>query len=187
MGSLPAASSGGHKKHLLAAHAEQVRQLVTAAPELTLAALCDRLAAEGIEVSISTLARFLKASGFSYKKPWPPPNNNAATCNAWQAGQPQLAASKLVCVDETWGSTNMTPGYGRAPLGQRLRGYAPHGHWQTITFLAALRYDRLMAILRPGEIVMMDNLAAHKVAGGPPRHRSCGRHPALSAAVFRRL
>jgi transposase len=108
--------------------------------------------------------------------------------DAWQAGQPQLAASKLVFVDETWGSTNMTPGYGRASRGQRLRGYAPHGHWQTTTFLAALRHDRLVApavfdgssdgetflawvrqclvaILRPGEIVVMDNLAAHKVAG----------------------
>jgi transposase len=59
---------GGHKKHLLAAHAEQVRQLVTAAPELTLAALCGRLAAEGIQVSTSALDRFLKATGFTYKK-----------------------------------------------------------------------------------------------------------------------
>jgi transposase len=111
-----------------------------------------------------------------------------AVRDAWQAGQPQLAASKLVFVDETWASTNVTPGYGRVPQGQRLRGYASHGHWQTTTFLAALRHDRLVApavfdgpsngetflgwvrqclvaILRPGEIVVMDNLAAHKVAG----------------------
>jgi transposase len=71
---------GGHKKYLLAAHAEQVRQLVTAAPELTLAALCGRLAADGIKVSISALDRFLIASGFTYKKHWPRPNKNATTC-----------------------------------------------------------------------------------------------------------
>jgi transposase len=59
---------GGHKKYLLAAHAEHVRRLVTAAPELTLAALCSQLAADGIKVSASVLDRFLKASGFTYKK-----------------------------------------------------------------------------------------------------------------------
>ena len=59
---------GGHKKHLLAAHAEQVGQLVTAAPDLTLAALCQRLAAQGIKVSSSALDRFLRASGLTYKK-----------------------------------------------------------------------------------------------------------------------
>jgi putative transposase len=59
---------GGHKKHLLAAHAEHVRRLVTAAPELTLAALCSRLAADGIKVSASALDRFLTASDFTYKK-----------------------------------------------------------------------------------------------------------------------
>ena len=59
---------GGHKKYRLAAHAEHVRRLVTAAPELTLAALCSQLAAAGIKVSSSALDRFLKASGFTYKK-----------------------------------------------------------------------------------------------------------------------
>jgi len=93
-----------------------------------------------------------------------------------------------VFVDETWASTNMTPGYGRAPRGERLLGYVPHGHWKTTTFLAALRGDRLAApavfdgpingetflawvrqclvtILRWGDIVVMDNLSAHKIAG----------------------
>jgi transposase len=59
---------GGHKKHLLAKHAEGVRQLVTAAPDLTLAARCERLAAQGIKVSTSALDRFLRASGLTYKK-----------------------------------------------------------------------------------------------------------------------
>ncbi len=78
--------------------------------------------------------------------------------------------------------------YGRAPCGQRLVAGAPHGHWQTSTFLAALRQDRITApcvfdgaingesflayveqilvpTLVPGDIVVMDNLSSHKVAG----------------------
>ncbi len=59
---------GGHKKHLLAKQADRVWKLVTAAPELTLAVLCERLAAQGVKVSPSALDRFLRASGFTYKK-----------------------------------------------------------------------------------------------------------------------
>ena len=111
-----------------------------------------------------------------------------AARSAWQAEQKQLEPSRLVFIDETWMTTNMTPRYGRAVKGQRLLGYAPHGHWHTTTFLAALCHDRLAApavfngpingetflawvlqflvpLLRPGDIVLMDNLSSHKVAG----------------------
>jgi transposase len=82
----------------------------------------------------------------------------------------------------------MTRLRGRAPKGERLIGKTPHGHWKLSTFIAALRYDRItapMVIDRPmngeiflayvltfllptlsrGDIVVMDNLPAHKVAG----------------------
>ena len=59
---------GGHQQHRLAAHAERVYKLVTVAPDLTLAALCERLAVQGVKVSTSALDRFLRASGFSYKQ-----------------------------------------------------------------------------------------------------------------------
>jgi transposase len=111
-----------------------------------------------------------------------------AARTAWQAEQKHLEPSRLVFIDETWMTTNMTPRYGRAVKGQRLLGYAPHGHWQTTTFLAALCHDHIAApavfngpingetflawvlqflvpMLRPGDIVMMDNLSSHKVAG----------------------
>jgi hypothetical protein len=52
---------------------------------------------------------------------------------------------KLVFVDETWTSTNMTRRYGRAPRGQRCIGSAPLGNWQTTTFVAGLRHHRLTA------------------------------------------
>ena len=99
--------------------------------------------------------------------------------------QDRLDPSRLVFIDETWIKTNMTPLRGWGRKGERLRGFAPHGHWRTLTFLGALRYDRLIApcvfdgpingesfrayveqqlvrVLRPGDIVVMDNLGSHK-------------------------
>jgi transposase len=94
----------------------------------------------------------------------------------------------LVFIDETWASTNLTRRYGRALCGTRLITKVPHGHWLTTTLVAALRYDGLTAplvldgpmdgaafrayvqqhlapTLQPGDLVIMDNLASHKVAG----------------------
>ena len=88
-------------------------------------------------------------------------------------------------IDETWASTNMARRYGRAPKGERLRAAIPHGHWKTTTFIAGLRLEGLVAPLvfdgpinavtfeayveqflvpelRPGDIVVMDNLSSHK-------------------------
>ena len=96
--------------------------------------------------------------------------------------------SRLVFIDETWTKTNMTRLYARAPRGQRIVDRVPHGHWKTTTFLAALRANELTApmvvdgsingpifhayvhqvlvpTLKPGDIVIMDNLSSHKVAG----------------------
>jgi putative transposase len=90
-----------------------------------------------------------------------------------------------VFIDETWAKTNMAPLRGWAPKGERLPGKAPFGHWNTMTFLAALRHDRVSAPwiidgpinaerfgiyvekvlvpeLKPGDIVIMDNLGSHK-------------------------
>lgn len=95
---------------------------------------------------------------------------------------------RLVFIDETWAKTNMVRRCGRSRRGQRLVAKVPHGHWKTTTFVAALRSDGLTApmvldgaingptflayvrqqlvpTLRCGDIVVMDNLAAHKVAG----------------------
>jgi len=100
---------------------------------------------------------------------------------------PRLDPRRLVFVDETWASTNMTRRYGRCPRGQRLVCPVPHGHWKTTTFVAALRADGLLApvvvdgamngavftayveqqlapALRPGDVVVMDNLGCHKLA-----------------------
>jgi DDE superfamily endonuclease len=63
----------------------------------------------------------------------------------WKAFQKKFTASRLVFIDETWVKTNMAPLRGWAKKGKRLLGRAPHGHWKTMTFLAALRYDCLTA------------------------------------------
>jgi len=99
-----------------------------------------------------------------------------------------MQPARLVFLDETWATTSMRPTHGRAAKGQRCLGKAPHGHWHTTTFVCALRHDGLIAPcvfdspingetfrawverllvaeLRAGDIVVMDNLASHKVAG----------------------
>ncbi len=99
-----------------------------------------------------------------------------------------LDPRRLVFVDETGTNTQMTRLRGRCAKGKRLVDYAPHGHWKTTTFVAGLRNDAITAPLvvdRPmngaifqawleqqlaptlteGDVVIMDNLPAHKVAG----------------------
>ena len=104
---------------------------------------------------------------------------------AWFDGQPDLDPARLVFIDETGASTKMARLYGRAPRGQRLRAGIPHGHWKTTTFTGALRLSGLTApmvldgpmtrdwftayveqvlcpTLAPGDVVILDNLPAHK-------------------------
>jgi putative transposase len=91
----------------------------------------------------------------------------------------------LVFIDETWIKTNMAPIRGWGIKGERLKGFAPDGRWHTLTFLAALRANALTApcvvdgpingtvfrayveqflvpVLRPGDIVILDNLGSHR-------------------------
>ncbi len=104
---------------------------------------------------------------------------------AWFNAQPDLDPEKLVFVDETGASTKMARLYGRSKRGTRCRAPIPHGHWKTTTFTAGLRLSGLTApmvldgpmngaaflayveqglapTLSPGDIVIMDNLPAHK-------------------------
>jgi transposase len=103
----------------------------------------------------------------------------------WTKYQDRIEPERLVFIDETWTRTNMAPLRGWAPRGRRLTTKVPHGRWKTMTFLAALRHDRidapwllegpidgesfriyvekvLVPTLRPGEIVLLDNLGSHK-------------------------
>lgn len=103
----------------------------------------------------------------------------------WKARQGSIDPRRLVFIDETWAKTNMAPLRGWAPRGKRLIGRAPFGHWNTMTFVAALRCDGIVApwvidgpingsifrtyvekvlvpTLHPEDVVVMDNLGSHK-------------------------
>jgi transposase len=111
-----------------------------------------------------------------------------AARRAWFEGQLDLDPEKLIFIDETGASTKMARLRGRARKGERCRASIPHGHWKTTTFTAGLRFDGLAAPmildgpmhgtaflayveqvlvpeLKPGDIVVMDNLPAHKISG----------------------
>ena len=106
----------------------------------------------------------------------------------WRVWQRYMDATSFVFIDETGASTSMVRHYGWHPRGERLADAAPHGHWHTTTFVAGLRATGLIApfvldgpmtgeafrayveqflapALAPGDVVVMDNLSAHKVAG----------------------
>jgi transposase len=103
----------------------------------------------------------------------------------WKKYQARIDPRRLVFIDETWAKTNMTRSHGWNRRGVPLTAKVPHGHWTTMTFLAALRHDRIAApcvfdgpingcsflayirqclapTLKPGDIVVMDNLGSHK-------------------------
>jgi transposase len=115
---------------------------------------------------------------------------------SWQG---RIAASRLVFIDETWVKTNMAPLRGWGRRGERLKGRAPFGHWKTLTFIAALRHDRIDApwmidgpingemfclyveqILAPtldkGDVVILDNLGSHKGKAARAAVRARGAH-----------
>jgi transposase len=92
----------------------------------------------------------------------------------------------LVFIDETGLNTKLARGYGRCPVGRRCLSAIPHGHWQSSTFIAALRHESITAPflvdgpvdaevfttylehvlcpqLRPGDILILDNLSTHKI------------------------
>lgn len=106
---------------------------------------------------------------------------------AWFEDQLDFDPEKLVCIDETGASTKMARLHGGAPRGQRLRASVPHGHGKTTTFVGALRLSGMTApmvldgpmngawflayvepvlvlTLSPGDVVILDNLPAHKGA-----------------------
>jgi transposase len=103
----------------------------------------------------------------------------------WAKYQNKIDPQRLVFIDETWTKTNMAPLRGWGPCGKRIKAKVPYGRWNTTTFIAALRHNRIEApwlldgpidgqtfqtyvekvlapTLRHGDIVIMDNLGSHK-------------------------
>ena len=108
-----------------------------------------------------------------------------------------IQPDRLVFVDESGATTEMTRRYGRAPCGERIREATPAGHWSVLTLLGAMSREGMRAsmtvesatvgdvflayldhvlcpALHPGEVVVMDNLSAHKVGGVRQRIEATG-------------
>ena len=103
----------------------------------------------------------------------------------WREFQQKNPCQKMIFLDETGAKTNMTRFYGRALKGTRCHDHAPDGRWERTTILSALKYNGktcdivfegaldgamyneyvtkfLAPFLRPGDMVIMDNLNVHK-------------------------
>ena len=117
----------------------------------------------------------------------------------WRTHRARIDRGRLLFIDETWIKTNMAPLRGWGPCGQRVYTDVPHGHWKTPTFLAALRHDGievpfvidgpingeafliyiekvLVPALRPGDVVIADNLGSHKGKQARKAIRAAGAH-----------
>lgn len=165
---------------------ERLRQLVAEQPDATLDELRERL---GIDCCLMTSARALKRLNLTRKKKTSHAQQRDTPAVQAQREQFQqtlacLEAESLVFVDETGANTAMHRSHGRAPRGERVQASVP-GSWQNVTLLAGLRLDGVVAPLavdgpvdgqvfatyvrevlvpqlRPGDIVVWDNLSAHK-------------------------
>lgn len=186
----PAALPMGGKKPFVLTHEEAwIRSRMAEQPDLTGRELLAELTARGVEVSYYGVWHFLDHAGLSCKKsPRASEQDRADVARRrrqWQQRQGHVSAARLVFVDETWAKTNMTRTHGRCAKGQRLVAKVPHGHRKTLTFVAGLRFDGMTApcvfdgpintesflawveqflvpTLRPGDVVVMDNLSSHK-------------------------
>jgi transposase len=162
---------------------------IAAVPDVTLRGLLSELAARGVKVSYGSVWRFFEFEGISFKKTVHASEQDrpdvARRRVRWKTHQGKLDPTRLVFIDETWAKTNMTRRQGRCARGRRLAAKVPHGRWRTLTFLAAVRVNRidapcvidgpingrsflayieqvLIPTLKPGDVVIMDNLGSHK-------------------------
>lgn len=194
-GSVAPGKMGGHRKRLLDPQRAFIVGRIAETSHLTLHGLKDELAARGVKVSHDTVWQFLRREGLRFKKTLFALEQARADIarrrQRWRSWQPGLDPARLVFIDVErsagWIKTNMAPLRGWGLKGKRLRAYAPHGHWRTLTFLGALRHNRLTApcvfdgpingqsfrayvsqvlvpTLDPGDIVVLDNLGSHKSA-----------------------
>ena len=188
-GSVAPDKFGGYRRALLEPHRSWIHARYEEKPELTLEGLRAELAARGIRVSHGAVRKFMHDEGLSFKKSAFARERDrpdvARRRVRWKARQASVDPQRLVFIDETWAKTNMAPLRGWGRRGERLIGKAPHGRWRTLTFIAALRVDRidapcvfngpingekfrayvahfLIPTLKPGDIVVLDNLGSHK-------------------------
>lgn len=180
----PRRGGGGRKRKFDRA---RLAELVAADADATLAELRERL---GVKCALSAIWTALDQLHITFKKKTLQAAEQdrpdvAERRAAWRVTQLGLDPARLVFVDETWSKTNMTRLRGRALRGTRVVEPVPHGHWKTTTLIAALdghgircgltldgavegaAFESfvgqvLAPSLRPGDLVILDNLSSHK-------------------------
>jgi len=178
---------GGWRPLLLKSEREWLLARIAEKPDLTLRQLC-RVWPPAVPRRLRCGMALLAREGLTFKKSLHASEQDrpdvARRRARWKMHQGRLDPRRLVFIDETWAKTNMTRRHGRCPRGTRLLAKVPHGRWRTLTFLAALRCDRIVrpasstgrstgqlsglcravprSTLTAGDIVIMDNLGSHK-------------------------
>lgn len=183
----------------LAGREEELREAVRDYPDATPLEHRDRLQLPASRVTVWRMLRRLrltrkKKSIYAAEQDRP---DVAEARQQWPEKMAGVAAEDLVFLDETGAKTTMQRTHGYGPKGQRVVGKAPLQGWQTVTFVGALTAGGLVAAwalegamngewfltyveqvlvpaLRPGMVVVMDNLPCHKVAGVEEAIRSAG-------------
>jgi transposase len=174
-------------------HATLILEVVQAQPDATFVELLVVLKGRGIRTSRSALWRFFGRHNITFKKKSLSASERqrqdvARARRKWIREQGLLDPARLVFIDETSVNTQMVRLYGHGPRGVRLVDHVPFGDRKTLTYVAALRHDRMVAplvidgpmtgdiflayieqcvvpILKHDDIVVLDNLPAHKVSG----------------------
>ncbi len=182
--------TGGHRPSKLKPHREWLLRVLAVEPDLTLLAVSSRFLDEcWVTATTGMLLYIYIGEGIRFKKTVHAREQDrpdvAHRRTRWKNHQAKLDPRRLVFIDETWIKTNRARTHSRCRKGERLRAKVPHGHWKTLTFVGALRLDRLTApcvidgpldgdsfladvehclvpTLRPGDMVVLDNLRSHK-------------------------
>ena len=182
----PKPHGGGRRPALGPTELERLKGLVEQQPDATLEELRDRL---GVDCSTMAISRALGKLKLPRKKKVPRARerDTPETKRKRRAFRKRLAGidpRRLVFVDETGANTAMTRTHGRAPAGQRVEGAVP-GHWDSVTLVCGLRLSGvtsamafrggtdtatfqgyveqvLVPELRPGDVVIWDNLKPHR-------------------------
>ena len=186
----PRPQGGDKRSERIEAYSAEILGLVAGKVDITLVEIAEHLEeAHGERFAVSTIWRFLDRHAQTFKKTAHASEQEradvAAQRQAWRAAQSALDPRRLVFIDETGASTKMTRLRGRSLRGTRCLASIPHGQWKTTTFAGGLRLSGMTApmlldgpmdgpaflawveqmlapTLEPGDMVVMDNLPAHK-------------------------
>ena len=186
----PRPQGGDKRSERIEAHAAEILGLVAETHDITLSEIASHLERQhGERFAQSTVWRFLDRHAMTFKKTAHASEQErpdvAAQRQAWRATQAEVDPQRLVFIDETGASTKMARLCGRSLRGTRCLAAIPHGHWKTTTFVGGLRLGGMTAptvldgpmdgsaflawieqmlapTLEPGDVVVMDNLPAHK-------------------------